>query len=166
MDDQKLGNFIIEDARIIFRNFEGREGRYNNAGDRNFCVIINDDPVLINQLIEDGWNLKSLEPRDPEDHRTYYIPVEVRFNHYPPSIYLITKRGDRVISRVKLGEDSVGILDHADLVGIDLSIRPRVWDDNGKSRVKAFLKTGYFVIEQDEFASKYSEDELEEDVPF
>ena len=41
-------NIVIENARIGFRNFSGKEGQFNPAGRRNFCVFI--ETPLVNRL--------------------------------------------------------------------------------------------------------------------
>lgn len=157
---KNIDNIVIEDAQIIFRNFAGAESQYNRAGNRNFNVII-DDKAMAEKLMEDGWNVKQLKPRDEEDMPKYRLEVTVAFGNFPPNIFIVTKH-----NKTKLDEDSVAALDYAELKNVDLIIRPYQWDVNGKQGIKAYLKTGYFVVEEDEFADKYAGDEFPEEVPF
>ena len=53
--------FMVEDATIIFKNFEGKEDKYNRAGDRNFSVILTTD--VAKAMESDGWNIKYLRAR-------------------------------------------------------------------------------------------------------
>jgi hypothetical protein len=156
-------NISIENAKIIFRNFSGRETQVNSAGDRNFCAVI-EDQSLIDQLTEDGWNLKILEGNEEYgDAPKHILKVAVSFKNIPPKIYMVTKK-----NKTLLTEETVGTLDYADIKNIDLIIAPYNWEMLGKSGVKAYLKTMYVVIEEDEFAYKYvnNEDNDDEGVPF
>jgi hypothetical protein len=75
--------------KIAFRNFEGREDVYNPKGARNFAIIF-ERPEVAQKLIDDGWNIKFLKPRDEGDEPTPYLPVAVSYKIRPPKIALVT----------------------------------------------------------------------------
>lgn len=146
-------NITVENARIGFRNFSGKEGKYNPKGSRNFCVFFAKEDA--ENLEQEGWNIKWLEPRDEGDDKQAYLQVAVSFANIPPKIVMITSRGKTV-----LNEESVSLLDWAEIKEIDLIIRPYNWviqqgTRNEKSGVKAYVKSMYITIAEDEFESKY-----------
>jgi len=150
------GNLMIEDARILFRNFKGAEGMYNKEGDRNFCVLLEED--VAKQMIEDEWNVKYLRAREEGDEPQPYIQVSMKYwgrggqKLRPPRVVLITSRG-----RTDLGEDDVEVLDWVDIRNVDLIIRPFAWNVNGKSGTKAYLQSIYVTIEEDALELKYAD---------
>lgn len=141
-------NIAIENAQIFSKNFSGREGRFNAEGVRNFCVILDDH--LAEQLAADGWNIKYLEPREEGDAPKPYTQVAVRYSNIPPKVVMVTSKGKSI-----LNEETVGMLDWADLETVDLIINPSRWEMNGRTGIKAYLKTMYATIAEDEFEAKY-----------
>lgn len=147
------GTVLMEGVQIIFRNFAGKEGQYNREGDRNFAVLL--DENIAKAMHEDGWNVKWLKPRETEEEDgepQAYLPISVNFKGRPPRIVLVTSRG-----RTHLDEDSIEMLDWADIINVDLIVRPYEWTVNQKSGIKAYLQSIYVTIEEDALEIKYSE---------
>lgn len=149
----------IENTRIGMRNFRGEERPFNPAGRKNFCVFI--EPRDAERLKADGWNVRFLEPRDPEDDRQAYLPVSVSYDYYPPEIWIVTSR-----NKTKLKEEDIKILDWAEIQNVDLTIRPYSWAQGGKSGIKAYVKSMYVTIVEDELLEKYHDVPEGSSVPF
>ena len=145
----EVATFKVEDARLIFKNFSGREGPMNRAGERNFCVIL--DPETAAQMVDDGWNVRSLNPKEEGDEPTPYIQVSVGYKIRPPRITLITSAG-----RTQLDESTVDVLDYANMKLVDLIARASYWEVNGKTGIKAYLQTMFVTIEEDDLERKYA----------
>lgn len=148
------GKIRIEGARLIFKNFRGKATEFNEEGNRNFGVLLDDD--LAESLMDDGWNVKFLRPQedDPEQHRQAWLPVKVKFNQYPPRAILINSRGKK-----RLDEETIEQLDWSRIVDCDLIIQPYNYPAlRGRpAGVSAYLQTIYATVSEDAFEEKYAD---------
>lgn len=187
MSNERLADLPIFGAEMIFRNFEGREGDYNRAGDRNFSVVIPDIDQAI-ELYNLGWNvqirpkeaatrieMKSacrtfeervewLNQRGELQDALFHLKVTVSYK-YPekqPKIYLI-EEGMKEMTELK--EGNVAILDKAPIINCDLTINPSYWNKGGRNGYMAFLKEAYITIPTspvtDKYRDYYTKDEQE-----
>lgn len=140
----------IEGARILFRNFSGKEGEYNREGDRNFVLLLDDG--VAQELANEGWNIKHLKPREEGDEPQPYVQVTVSYKGRPPRVVLITSRG-----RTNLDEDTIEVLDWCDIQHVDLMLNPYHWTVKDKSGIKAYLHAIYVTIVEDELELKYAD---------
>lgn len=152
---EKRGILMIDDARIVYRNFSGTGSRYNREGDRNFAVVIPDKEIA-DALVENGWNVKIKPPREEGDSPFMYMPVKVKFNDRGPNVYLVT--GKRMN---KLDEESVSCLDDVDIQSVDMDLRPYDWEVNGRSGRSAYLQSIKVTQRIDRFAAENEESEEE-----
>lgn len=145
-------NLTLENAvlgRGSYRNFAGEKTQYNAAGKRTFVVLLDEQNGHL--LEEQGWHIRWRQPRDEQDDPVAQLTVEVKFGDYPPKIMLISGE-----NRTLLDESNIAILDTAEIERCDLIVRPYNWEVNGNSGTKAYLKTMYVTLQDDDFGGRYA----------
>jgi len=158
----------IENATIMYSktspNFAGKAHDFNVAGNRNFCMFIEDSDLAIS-MKDAGWDVRRLEPREdhPEDTGKYFIPVTVKYkDRYgnpvknPPQVYIVKSNG----KAVPISENAVGTLDNKQIKYIDIILSPSTKDDG---TYKAYANTIYVVVEENRLSEKYALEEVPED---
>lgn len=123
------GYLEINEARIIWPNFEGRGDRFNKQGDRNFHLVIPDQEIA-QAMLDDkneygtGWNVK-IKTRDDGEPPFMHMMVKVKFNGRGPNVYLVAGNpGDPNAKQIPLTEETVSMLDEIDIISCDMDIRP------------------------------------------
>lgn len=159
-----IEKIFIEDARVIFRNFSGRENQFNRDGKRTFSVVLT--PEQAQMYEQAGWRIKYLRPREPGDEPTPILNVQVRYHSDEPErnplVYTVSGR-----KKTLLNENTVGTIDYADLDKATLLISPYRYTDRatGERRVSAYLQEGVFEL-HDYFGGKYDFDEEDANEPW
>lgn len=147
----RIPPLTIENGRLIYRNFSGAPKKFNAAGLRNFHVVL--DPDQARELEADGWNIKWPKPREDEEARNPTLKVKVRFDHYPPHVVMITNK-----NRVELDEESIGLLDTAEIVIADLRITGSYNElESGWKGFTAYLSQLFVTIAEGDLMAKYSD---------
>lgn len=152
---KKVSPIILEDAHIRFRNFRGEVTKTNKNGYRKFTVDIPDDLAPV--LLEDGWNVKFLPPRenDPDGYSQPILDVKVNFAcRFPPTVIMITPRG-----KMRLDEETIGQLDRTRILQADVHINPRYYDEapnRPNGGISAYLRELYVTVEEERLESKYA----------
>ena len=161
----------LKNYKITFKNFSGRESSngYNRAGNRNFCVVLDDDTAQ--QMLADGWNVRIKEFDDGSHRNTLQVAVRFDIDRFRPTIYKVTPKSNGKFHKLMLNETTVNELDAANVVSASMVLNPSPWHNAmGNGGIKAYLTTGYFVVEKDPFEDDFPTDEDNdadyEDVPF
>lgn len=149
---EKNGMVLVDDARIIYKNFAGKGDKFNREGDRKFSLLITSQEVA-DAFIDQGYNVKIKAPRDEDDTPFMYLEVKVKFNNRGPVAYLKSGANVRM-----LDEDTIEILDNIAIDSVDMDIRPYDWEANGKTGRAAYLQSIHVTQKIfDRFADRYSD---------
>ena len=146
-----VNSINIEGANIIWKNFSGERDRFN-PGKRGFSVVI-DDPVMADELKQEGWNVKERPLQEGADssEQEWTLPVKLNMNRYT-QVWLIVGN-----HKTLMNEDTVAQLDVVDITDCDLSIRPYEWEMSGRTGITAYVDSMYATIRENKFAEKYAD---------
>ena len=151
----KDGSLSVEGARILWTNFAGRPTKYNAAGGkRTFNLVL--DQETADELTRDGWNVRTIEPKEEGDEPLYVTEVEVKFGNFPPKVFLV-EGGDSKRMH-KLDDESVSSLDTTEIANVDVLVRPYnhgVANSRGTT-IKGYVKSMYVTQDNSDFNGKYS----------
>ena len=155
----------IRNANIFhgrYRNFAGRPTQFDRIEEgkevytRTFCVELKDndpdyeygdDILKIQNLIDDGWNVKTLIPREEGDEPINYIQVKVQFGKVPPKICQRSSKGED-----DLDEVTISSLDWAEITDAKMIIRPYNY---APGKVSAYLKTLFVTISDNKYGDDF-----------
>jgi hypothetical protein len=142
----------LENVPLMFRNFAGEARQFNDEGKRNFHIFL--EPEVAEAMARDGWNVKNLKPKDEDDLvGQAHLKVLVNFKGRPPQIYMVTSK-----KKTKLDEDTVMLLDTADIIRADVTINQYEFDPQGQpGKFTAYCDVLYATIRESELDMKYDE---------
>lgn len=164
------GKLNIEDCKIMggtFRNFAGRATDHDRRGGKRYFSVIIPDPVVAEQMKEDGWRVKTFIPKKMKDgdEPIQHLKVHVRFHddenerHLDPVVH-------RWIGRDKdvLDQRDIGTLDGADIAYADIRINvSRIGDDGFRN---AYLDKLVVTIDEDWMDKNYAREEFPDEEPW
>lgn len=153
-------SITLENVPIVYKNFLGEKGQYNEEGERSFNIII-EDPDMAEQLAADGLNIKPYLDEDG-NITSYHFQVKVNYNsRRPPRIYRVTQEGRR---QQFLDSKQVGMLDSVTVSSVDITFGTWVWRESPLPNVSAYCNVMYAKVEEDPLDAKYAA--LLEGAPF
>lgn len=146
----------FRNTQIIYRNFAGRPGPYNEQGERSFAILL--DEELAKELADRGMNIKPMKNRDDDgEDPMYFLPVEVSYRKRPPRVYMVTGDGEIMpLRKTLLPEDMLEMMDNLDLAECHMVISVYNYDVRGSKGKKAYLQSFFGHVLLDELEQEYA----------
>lgn len=157
----KVGDIVtVQNARILWPNFGGVKDKFNSEGDRNFNLELTEEEA--ERLAADGWNVKCKpsRPDDPESGERCVLKITVNFDGKKPP--KVIGRGSLTRKETQYHGGIAGLIDAAEIVTADISFVAYFWEmPNGNIGLTAYLRTMYFILQEDELDLKWNSDDVD-----
>ena len=160
-------NLQIDNIRLLWPNFAGEKRKFNEGGKRNFNIAFEEEEAAA--IKEMGWPIREWERENDEGEKeiVYLLKVTVKMDgQRPPVIYLVSTIPNGELRRTALDEEMVHLLDKLEFSEVHVNLRPYNYDVSGSKGVAAYLKTGVFILAQDDLERRYAHIPLDgDDIP-
>jgi hypothetical protein len=137
-------SFTLEDAIVKYRNFAGTVNEFNKEGKKSFAIELEES--FAQRLMADGWHVNYTDPKEEGDVSVPFINIKVNFKNRPPRVVMVTPD-----SMVPLTDHSIGMLDDADIINVDLTCIGNPWERG----ISCYLQKAFFKINVDILDQKY-----------
>lgn len=143
----------LEGVQLGYKNFEGREKKFNPAGKRNVMLFLSEEQAQAAEAF--GFNVKRFDNSDinPEDQfpKSPQLKVNIKYGAISPNITIVNSEN----GPVALDEETVLTLDTADIEFADIVLSPYDWNVNGETGRTPYLKALYVGLDRNRFDDKY-----------
>lgn len=149
---------IWEDITIMgrsYRNFDSAPKSWTPRGQKGpcqFAMALTEARVM--ELEEMGVEINYTKPWPdaPDDWEpTPFVTVHLRYDNYPPEVWKVTKS-----RRVELTEETVGLLNYAEIVTADLRFRVSHFQGARGEGYKLYAQKLYVTVDEDQMDVKYA----------
>lgn len=143
----------LENVGVVYKNFTGQKGMYNEEGERSFNIVI-DDLQIAEQMLADGFNLKPFLDED-ENVTGHHMNVKLNYkSRRPPRVYRVTDEGR---NQLLLNAQTIGMLDSVTINMADLTLGTWYWRESDLPNVTVYCNVMYAHVEEDPLDAKYSD---------
>lgn len=149
------GDLSIENAVILWTNFEGRPTKFGGEGKRTFNLALSED--MAEELSVEGWNVRCKDPREEGDDPLYYTEIVVNMEcKYPPKVVVYSDfNGNK--KAVRMTEETIKELDRIDIDNVDLIIHP-FEHNRGEYKYKGYANAIHVTqAVTNDFGGKYAD---------
>lgn len=156
MVDGARGDWIedleLEDVAVKwgFSHFDGRADTYNEPGDHNFVIML--DEATATRAIEQGWAVREKEGYEEGDPPEWHLKVKISYKFEPPRIFLIKGR-----RKFRAEQSDLADIRRDTCERLDVILTPSRWVNGGNSGITAYVREMYATVKQSRFAERYSD---------
>ena len=146
---------VIENTKLILRNFAGKATNYEPEDKPSFGVLISQEDA--DEFEAQGLPVKYLKPRHDEDVPIPFLKVRVNMKRDPAPLVVMKRFSEdgTLVDKTVLDQDTISTLDYADIADASLRLSIYEWTFQKKTGKSWYLHDLVCNLNADDFLTKY-----------